>query len=46
MGLPITDIAKRLSKHRLTLYRELNRNSEPEGYFPKTAQLKTEERAK
>ena len=46
MGLPITEIAKRLSKHRSTLYRELNRNSEPEGYLPKTAQLKTEERAK
>jgi IS30 family transposase len=46
MELPITEIAKRLSTHRSTLYRELNRNSEPEGYLPKTAQLKTEERAK
>jgi IS30 family transposase len=35
MKLPITASAKRLSKHRSTLYRELNRNSEPEGYFPK-----------
>lgn len=46
MKLPITEIAKRLSKHRSTLYRELNRNSELEGYFPKVAQLKTQERAK
>src|SRR3990167_1568060 len=46
MGLSITEIGHRLSKHRSTLYRELNRNSEPEGYLPKTAQLKTEERAK
>ena len=46
MGLSITEIANRLSKHRSTLYRELNRNSEPDGYLPKTAQLKTEERAK
>lgn len=46
MGLPITEIAKRLSKHRSTLYRELNRNGEPEGYLPKAAQLKAEERAK
>src|SRR3990167_2482268 len=46
MKLSITEIAKRLSKHRSTLYRELNRNSEAEGYLPKAAQLKTEERAK
>jgi IS30 family transposase len=46
MGLSISAIAKRLSKHRSTLYRELNRNREDEGYLPKTAQLKTEERAK
>ncbi len=46
MGLPITEIANRLSKHRSTLYRELNRNSESEGYLPKAAQLKKEERAK
>lgn len=45
MGLSIMEIAKRLSKHRSTLYRELNRNSELEGYLPKTAQLKTQERA-
>ncbi len=46
MKLPIAAIAKKLTKHRSTLYRELNRNSEPEGYFPKVAQLKTQERAK
>src|SRR3989338_1278600 len=46
MGLPISEIAKRLSKHRSTLYRELNRNSNPEGYFSKAAQLKTYHRAK
>lgn len=45
MGLSISEIAKRLSKHRSTLYRELNRNSEEEKYLPKAAQLKTEERA-
>lgn len=43
MKISITEIAKRLSKHRSTLYREINRNSEPEGYLPKAAQLKTEE---
>lgn len=46
MGFSVTEIAQRLSKHRSTLYRELKRNSEPEGYFPKTAQLKTEDRAR
>lgn len=46
MGLSIAEIAQRLSRHRSSLYRELNRNGEEEGYFLKTAQLKTEERAK
>jgi len=41
MGLSVSEIAKRLSKHRSTLYRELNRNSESGKYLPKTAQLKT-----
>lgn len=45
MGLSISEIAKRLSKHRSTLYRELRRNSELEGYLPKTAQLKAQARA-
>ncbi len=46
MKLSISEIAKKLDKHRSTLYRELDRNSEAEGYLPRTAQLKTEERAK
>ena len=46
MKLSMTDIAKRLGKDRSTLYRELGRNKEPEGYLPGTAQLKAEERAK
>lgn len=46
MKLSITEIAKKLSKHRSTIYRELNRNKEPEGYFPVLAQQKTQERAK
>jgi IS30 family transposase len=46
MGLSITEIAKRLSKHRSTLYRELERNNEPEGYSAGIAQQKTQERAK
>lgn len=46
MGLSITEIAKRLLKHRSTLYRELERNKEPEGYFPVIAHKKTQERAK
>jgi transposase, IS30 family len=46
MKLSIKDIAKRLGKDRSTLYRELERNQEPEGYLPGTAQLKADERAK
>ena len=46
MKLSMTDIAKRLGKHRSTLYRELERNKEPEGYLPGTAQFKAGERAK
>lgn len=46
MGLSILEIAQKSGRHRSTLYRELNRNKEPEGYLPKVAQLKTEERAK
>jgi IS30 family transposase len=44
MKLSIEDIAKRLGRHRSTLYRERERNKEPEGYLPGTAQLKAEER--
>jgi len=46
MKLSITDISKKLGKHRSTLYRELERNKEVEGYTPGTAQLKAEGRAK
>jgi IS30 family transposase len=45
MDLSIAEIAKRLSKHRSTLYRELERNKEFEAYSAGVAQLKTEERA-
>lgn len=46
MKLPMAEIARRLSKHRSTLYSELKRNSQAQGYFPKATHLKTEERAK
>lgn len=39
MKLPIANIAKRLGKHRSSLYRELERNKEPDGYTPGTAQV-------
>lgn len=37
MELSIADIAKKLGKHRSTLYREFERNKEPEGYLPGVA---------
>lgn len=46
MGLSVTEIAKRLSKHRSCLYRELSRNKEPEGYFPIIAHQKAQTRPK
>lgn len=46
MKLSMTEIAKRLGKHRSTLYREIKRNNGLEGYLPGSAQLKTEDRAK
>jgi len=46
MKLSMTEIAKRLGKHRSTLYRELERNKESDRYLPGTAQLKAEQRAK
>ena len=46
MGLSMADIAERLARNRSTLYRELERNTEPEGYLPRTAQQKAEERAR
>jgi len=46
MGLSITEIAKKLSRNRATIYREIDRNKELEIYSPGIAQQKTEERAK
>lgn len=46
MGLSMTEIAKRLSRDRSTLYRELSRNKEPEGYLPILAQQKAQNRRK
>jgi len=45
MGASVAEIAKKLFKHRSTLYRELKRNSEDEIYSPHQAQLKTAKRA-
>lgn len=46
MGFSITEIAKKLCRSRSTLYRELNRNKESEGYSAGMAQLKTQDRIK
>jgi len=45
MGFSKSEIARRLSKHRSTIYREIKRNQTPAGYFPKVAHLKSVERA-
>jgi len=41
MGLSKSTIAKRLGRHRSTIYNEINRNAEREGYFPVVAHNKT-----
>ncbi len=46
MGLSMTEIVKRLSKHRSALYREPDRNKAEGAYLPGVAQEKTEMRAK
>ncbi|HET9843162.1 MAG TPA: IS30 family transposase [Gammaproteobacteria bacterium] len=46
MGFSKSEIARGLSKHRSSIYRELKRSTEPNGYFPKVAQIKMLERAK
>ena len=40
MGLSLSEIAKKLSRDKSTLYRERNRNREVEGYLPGLAQQK------
>jgi len=44
MGLPKKQIAERLSKDKSTIYREINRNKEKDGYFPGIAQQKARAR--
>lgn len=44
MGVSVSEIANKLSRHRSTIYRELKRNQESEGYFPIVAQEKMQER--
>jgi len=46
MGLSVEEIAKKLVRHKSSLYRELKRNKEAEGYFPVRAQEKKNERTK
>lgn len=45
-GCSISPIASRLGRHRSTLYREIRRNREKEGYSPMVAQQKYEARKK
>jgi transposase, IS30 family len=40
MGLSIKELAKRMKRHRSTIYRELNRNSEDKYYTPCSANAK------
>ena len=42
MKTPKTEIARRLSKHRSTIHRELARNTGPRGYIPEEAQQRTD----
>ncbi len=46
MDLSISEIAKKLSRDRSTLYRELRRNREVKGYLPGLAQQKAVARRK
>lgn len=46
MGLSVREIAFKLSRHRSTIYRELNRNTEFGLYLPIVAQQKAIERSK
>lgn len=42
MGLAVSEIAQKLSRHRSTLYREMQRNQEIEKYLPTLAQQKAD----
>lgn len=44
MNVPKNEIARRLGKHRSTIYRELARNTGPAGYLPEEAQQRTDVR--
>jgi transposase, IS30 family len=44
LKIPKTEIARRLHKHRATIYRELARNTAPVGYVPEEAQQRTDTR--
>src|ERR1700733_14671096 len=46
MGLSKTEIGRRLCKDRSTIYREINRNKEKDGYFPGIAEGKAQARNK
>ena len=46
MGLSVSDIARKLSRHRSTIYREISRNKELGSYLPIIAHQKALERNK
>ena len=45
-GMSPTEIAQQIGRHRSSVYRELERNSHPHGYFSDTANLLAENRKK